>query len=194
MSEIVFTPWVGTSYQRAEPRLLILGESHYGEPHPEPAQSTITVVEKWREGEWKVRYLLAAARLLSGLPRWEVTPETALANVAFYNFVQFMMPWHDTRPTPEQFVASTEAFREVLTKLDPTHIIATGKTLWWGMPHFDVEGVTGQFLQFGCETMEVGRYRTPSGFALVTLIPHLSRYFSPPRWHDPIKQFLALRG
>ena len=103
-----------------------------------------------------------------------------------------MMPWHDTRPTSQQFAASTGAFREVLHLLDPTHILATGGTLWGGMPHFDVEGASGEFLTLGEEKMEVGRYATPSGYALTTVIPHLSRYFSPPRWHKPVQAFLAM--
>ena len=66
MSEIAFDPYIGPKYDSARCRLLIVGESHYDEPSDIPLESTRTVVEKWRSGEWNVRYLMVASRVITG--------------------------------------------------------------------------------------------------------------------------------
>ena len=41
MIHVVFNPWTGSRYKKENNvRLLLLGESHYGEPDEEPAQAT----------------------------------------------------------------------------------------------------------------------------------------------------------
>jgi hypothetical protein len=190
MGRIVFRPWVGSLYGRTDSRLLMVGESHYGEPDEHPTEATTTVVEKWRAGEWNLRYLTTAACLLTGLPSWQIDRRAALENIAFYNFVQISMPFIEMRPTEAQVRASWDAFREVLDVLSPTHILATGqKLLWENMPPFD-RGESRFCV--GDKDMEVGEYATPNGFALASVIPHLSRYFSAPKWRSAVQAFLAL--
>lgn len=190
MGKIVFHPWIGSLYGKIGPRLLLVGESHYGEPEEEPTHATVTVVEKWQTREWNIRYLTTAACLLTGLPSWEIDRRTALEHIAFYNFVQISMPLLEIRPTESQFRASWDAFREVLDLLSPTHILATGqKLLWENMPPFD-RGESRFCV--GDREMEVGEYTTPAGFALASVIPHLSRYFSASNWRPAVQAFLAL--
>lgn len=194
MTHIEFEPWIGERFREGGPRLLLVGESHYGDLHPIPALATQYAVEQWRNRAWKPRprYFLAASRLLNNVAAKQVNEETSLERIAFYNYVQFIMPTLHHRPTKIHFRESEIAFREVIGKVDPTHVLVTGKGVWAAMPHFDIEGISGEFMNLEGQVMEIGRYSTPSGTALTTLIPHLSRGFSPNRWSNSIAAFLAL--
>lgn len=190
---IVFRPWVGSRFIDGGVRILLLGESHYGEPHADAAQSTIHVVEQWKTRGWPVRYLTTAARLMTGKQAGQIDRSNDLEAIAFYNFIQVGMDTIRRRPSWAQFQASRPAFQAVLQQLDPTHILATGAGLWNAMPDFDVGG-GGEQINLAGQTRLVGRYSTPSGSALATSVPHLSRGFSPQYWHEPISAFRALKS
>lgn len=189
---IVFQPWIGSRFRQATTRLLLLGESHYGEPHEQAARSTIHVVEQWRAGEWSIRYLTTAARLLTGKEAWQVDRQNDLEAIAFYNFVQDGMETLSHRPSWRQFQASHAAFSAAVMDLDPTHVLATGIGLWNAMPDFDIGG-KGEETDLAGQSRLVGRYSTPSGSALATMVPHLSRGFSANKWRDPVVAFLAMK-
>ena len=84
-----------------------------------------------------MRYLNAAARVLTGKEHWEIDRASDLNDIAFYNFVQVEMPFCGDRPTAEQGRASQVAFREVLKDLSPTHLLVTGSFVWEHLPAFD---------------------------------------------------------
>jgi hypothetical protein len=189
MTEIVFQPYVGPTYRTTAVRVLILGESHYGEPHFDPAEATRHVVRMWLDREWPIRYLTVAARLLTGLEAWQIDRCHAFSAVAFYNFIQMMMADISVRPTPAQAAVSCGAFREILTSLDPTHVLATGQRfLWDNMPTSD-EAAPEVLL--GGVVLPYREYQTPSGVAMVIAIPHLSRA-SANQWRPPVAEFLRL--
>ena len=130
-SEIVFNPWIGPRFGQDKVRMILLGESFYGEPDEIPAQAAATVIDKWQSGEWNIRYLVTAARLLTGKKRGGgVDRHNDLAGIVFYNFVQTMMDKPGHRPTSDQMFLSRGAFHEVLRNLNPTHVLATGRHLW----------------------------------------------------------------
>jgi hypothetical protein len=189
VSQIKFRPWIGPAFNERSVRLLILGESQYGDPDPDLSRSTITVVEKWQAREWSIRYLIAACRLITGKAAWEVDRYSDLDGCAFYNFVQTMMPDRSHRPSAAHFQSSFGAFREVLHELRPTHLLATGKTLWNHMPGWD--GKSGQ-VELGGQDVEIGEYETGAGFCLAIHIPHISMGFSPPAWRDVFSDFLSV--
>lgn len=185
MTQIVFAPYVGPRFAGNPVRLMILGESHHGD---DPLHSTQTVVEKWQSREWAIRFLTIGARIISGQQAWEIDRQTVFAQIAFYNFIQFLMPHHSHRPTVEQARASWPAFREVLEALDPTHILVTGRVfLWSNLPPSD--GTSDETLY---EDVFLPRreYLTPSGHAVAVAIPHLTRA-SAPKWQEPVREFLA---
>lgn len=193
MTEVVYKPFVGPAYREQAIRLLLLGESHHGTPDPnepvDPADATCRVVRKWMTREWPIRYLTIAARILTGLEAWEIDRSHVFDCVAFYNFIQFIMPNVRVRPTQEQGLASCKAFFEVLIALDPTHVIATGQGLLWSnMPPTIPEKA---YVNLAGLDLPYREYRTPSGAARTIAIDHLSRA-SAPRWISPIREFLAL--
>lgn len=193
LSEIVFQPYVGPAYRESSVRLLILGESHHGTPDPaeqvDPADSTRRVVRNWISREWPIRYLTIAARILTGLEAWQIDRSRVFDAVAFYNFIQFIMPHVSIRPTQDQALASRKAFFEVLAALDPTHVIATGQGLLWSsMPP---TAATKDYVTVAGVDLRYREYLTPSGAARTMAINHLSRA-SAPRWRPPVVEFLAL--
>lgn len=185
---ITFNPYIGPLYRDAAVRLVILGESHYGEPSENPAESTCEVVEGWRTDFSAIRYLTIAARILSGLEAWQLDRTTALDKVVFYNFIQVSMPDILIRPTIAQARASWDAFREMLATCDPTHMIATGQRfLWDNMPAADGRSGTSEY---SGEFIPWREYATPSGLVSTIALPHFSRA-SAPRWHRPVQLFLT---
>lgn len=188
MTKITFAPYVGPRIAASPTRLLIVGESHYGEPHSDPYESTREVVRNWHSREWAVRFLTIGARIISGQRAWEIDRHTVFAETAFYNFVQTMMPGLKHRPSTEQARRSWGAFREVLDTLDPTHILATGPGfLWSNMPPTDRGTQEVVLAEVPFQRRE---YLTPSGYASAVVIPHLSRA-SAPRWQASVREFLA---
>jgi len=185
MSEIAFEPYTGPKYDSAHCRLLIVGESHYDEPSDIPLESTRTVVEKWRSGEWNVRYLMVASRIITGKEAHEVDRQTALDEMAFYNFVQTMMRKGE-RPTKQQAQASKGAFLEVLHRLSPTHITMGSYFAWENTPadqcrtgHVSLDGMT----------LKAREYQTSKGQAVAIPLPHFSRS-SAPEWQAAVREFL----
>lgn len=191
MKDVTFMPYVGLAYRTQAVRLMILGESHYGEPDENPAEATRTVVAMWRSRYWAVRYLTVAARILTGQPAWAIDRSSALDGVAFYNFIQVSMPTVRVRPTAEQARASWAPFRQVVAACDPTHIVATGRRfLWDNMPPPD--GGSGE-AAFAGETLPWREYLSTGRRVPAVAIPHLSRA-SAPRWRGPVTAFLEGDG
>ncbi len=189
MPALIFQPYVGPTYRQSPVRVLILGESHYGKPidNLDEAEATRYVVNQWLTRVWAVRYLTTAARLLTGLEARKIDRHQALSPVAFYNFIQAMMPDISVRPTPEQARASWAAFQEVLDDLDPTHVLATGRGyLWSNMPPGSKADAQ---MQCGGMSLPYREYVTPSGAARTVALPHLSRA-PTSQLLAPVTQFL----
>lgn len=184
---MLFEPYVGPEFRDRATRLLIVGESHYGEPDEDPAESTRRVVANWTDGTWAVRYLMIAARILTGRPRHLVDRAASVHDIAFYNFVQTMMPDRSIRPTWKQAEDSGPAFCEVLRLLDPTHLLVTGNLPWHGLVTiFGLGGVR----EFGGRSVPFMLLPTPSGQAYAIKTAHFS-YASADEWIGPVAAFLA---
>ena len=185
MSEITFEPYSGPKYESARSRLLIVGESHYDDPSDIPLESTRTVVEKWRSGEWNIRYLMVASRIITGKEAYEVDRQTALDEVAFYNFVQTMLKKGE-HPTPQQAQASRAAFLEVLHLLSPTHVIMGSYFAWENTP---TDHCRTGYVSLDGMSLKVREYQTPKGPAVAIPLPHFSRA-SAPEWQRAVREFL----
>ncbi len=184
MSSIVFEPYVGASYRsgRSPVRLVVVGESHYGTLEGSTSAFTTSVVEDWQTGRCRHRYFTTLARILTGLEARHIDRSQTLHDIAFYNFIQVILPEKESRPTLEQARASQPAFREMLDRLDPTHTLVTGDLVWNNLPTHDAEDGGTPLLR--------RRYRTPSGMTHTARLPHLTRA-SAPEWQAPVAAFLA---
>jgi hypothetical protein len=133
-----FAPWVGADYFGNGfngVRLLIVGESHYGEEDI----STADVIREHAIEKSQREYFQKIQSIVTGECTSTRDSRCSFWNsVAFYNYVQALMPTASTAPTRLQFRQSEPSFRTVLGTLAPDCLLATGYRLWDGMPALDV--------------------------------------------------------
>jgi hypothetical protein len=137
----VFDPWIGSQY-RSEGlrgvRILILGESHYGDIGTESATFTTEVVKEWGQKK-RHRFFTVTQKLVAGIGKGEsVTDEQRAAfweQVAFYNFVQaFPGPQPRTRPTKEDWADAAPVFLATMADLKPQVVVVLGVQLQGHLP------------------------------------------------------------
>lgn len=137
----VFDPWVGSKYWSTGyggVRVLILGESHYGDIGTESATFTTEVVKKWGQDK-RLSFFTTTQMLVAGIGKGkQVTDEQRAAfceQVAFYNFVQaFPGPGPGCRPTPEMWAAASPAFLATIAELKPQVVVVLGIELRRHLP------------------------------------------------------------
>lgn len=202
-----FDPWVGADYGNPNDlglpsRLLILGESHYGDPEEYRRSLTTEVIEDQWSGH-SYRYFTAVQKSVLG-PSQEVDAKDFWKFVAFYNFIQRLVGEKPgVRPDQHMWKEAAAPFRETLNRLGPTHVIATGFDLWNNLPRDEDfwsdapedEVATIRKLipdRFKEGRGWLGRYRHGSGKCLVVKIQHPSRGFSPEQWHPVIRDFMQI--
>ncbi|MEZ0610095.1 hypothetical protein ACAW74_16375 [Fibrella sp. WM1] len=140
MYPVNFEPFVGKDYHTQSPKLLILGESHYGlESDTLGKNFTNFVVRKYAKretGETRRFFTLIAKTVDRKLDN-----QTALElwdKVAFYNYVQVLVgDGPRTRPTDQMFNQSNDAFRQVIDQLKPDILIVLGRRLGWHLDYFE---------------------------------------------------------
>ena len=136
-----FEPWIGEKYLSeglSGVRVLALGESHYAEPEfASPTFTTEVVRECVYEG--RVAYFTKVAKLLRGMGAGVYMPNDVLRDtwdrIAFYNYVQQMLPAPRVRPTEAMWKEAQEIFPSVIGQLQPQLIVVMGKHLReWFVP------------------------------------------------------------
>lgn len=191
-SSIFFRPWMGQRYGRTElGRLLVLGESHYGEDEPNP-NWTIECVQNFASGIWNHRFWTNIGQVITGQKHWEIDRLEFWNSIAFYNYVQEVAaPGPRQSPTEEMFARGARPFFEVISVLKPTHIIALGYRLWCHMPAFSSDRSS---VRAGNRESDCGLYASLDGDhnSLAIRIQHPSSGFSPNDWHPLVSKFLGL--
>jgi hypothetical protein len=135
-----FDPWVGSRYRTdglSGVRLLILGESHYGDAGTESRSFTSEVVREWGQKK-RLRFFTLTQKLVLGLdPGWVSLEERMefWERVAFYNFVQcFPGPRPRYRPTEAMWKAAVKPFLATLEELDPHLLLVLGFKIYSQLP------------------------------------------------------------
>lgn len=131
-----FDPWIGTRYRDAGlcgRKVLVLGESHYGDAGTEHAATTINVVELLGRKK-RHRFFTTTQRLLDPAigDRLPTNDERAAfwEHVAFYNYIQcFVGPNARFRPTNAMWSAALEPFKSTLEELRPDAVLVLGSEL-----------------------------------------------------------------
>lgn len=188
MSAINFQPYVGPGYQSADPRVLIMAESHYGDPAEDPAEATRHVMHMWSTGQWNARTVTTTGRVITGKPNHQMDRRTAFKDVAFYNFVQTMMADRSQRPTFKEGQNSIAAFREVLDTLRPTHLVVNGYLQWW---HLMSAFGPGKVAAIAGERVECCLVPTAYGDIPALCTEHMSRA-SADYWHPIFLAFISM--
>lgn len=187
-----FLPWVGSSYlgtDDSRPRLLVLGESHYGESDSDYPEFTRDVVRKFGLVQ-RDRYFTTTAKLVLGVPKsvylTDEFRQTFWNSVAFYNYVPALVgPTSRIRPSEDQWKLGAEILPGVLNDLHPHMILVLGKTLWYR--------IVGLQAIEGHPTLR--RLPTRNGAAVATMTNHPSSFrFSLEHWQPAIQQMASFAG
>ena len=222
MNEAIhFEPWEGERYGRTNElglpqRLLVLGESNYGaRERPELDRPGITTEEVKEVFDpscpYRYRLFTSLFKASCGEER-DATHHSELEKfchaIAFYNFVQEMMPARGDRPTAEQWKRAADPFFECLDKLKPSHVVACGFGLWDGLPTKGFSGLSGETAQdiWGLLPEQgkrpsdrpnpgdwIGRYKHAGGSCLILRIKHPSVAFKAARWRPVFRRFFKLK-
>ena len=137
----VFEPWVGSDYECGGPhgcRILILGESHYGQPDKATLGFTNCIVGRYAITERR-RFFSVVQRLVSldtqRLRYSEASKRDFWNSVAFCNYVQAIVgPKARCRPTPAMWATGSAVLLHVLDELRPEVIVILGKQLKKHLP------------------------------------------------------------
>lgn len=152
--QVILQPWVGENYESESnefsgTRLLVLGESHYGDAHSEvnldkewasykrihgERQFTSFVVREWGQRK-SSRYFTVVANVLLNSSGLRTVQKAEIWNhVVFYNYVSTILPWNlnefrPRRPQDQQWRDSKHSFIKVLKKNKPDAVLMLGKEL-----------------------------------------------------------------
>jgi len=204
--QVFYKPWVGRHFGENrsglvpgnDVRLLVLGESHYGQ-FEEPHRASIELIECCAihdAGHAGRRYITQAGQALAGKHRSEIGDEGFAAlwqDVAFYNYIQVgEIEGPRESPADDAFSQSFSAFEEVVTTLRPTHIWVHGHRLWDQLPYTSYCPRPNP--EFSGKPVRNGIYKFDNLLALAFATYHPSAGFSMDRWHEVIEHFLAKRA
>lgn len=187
MSMPFYTPWKGNAYCSASPKLLILGESHYGKG-ADCGDATVQLTQQYVVGKMNHQFWTNTMNAVEGTPGSIDQRAAFWHSVAFYNFVQQSAgATAGIAPTKDMFEASIGAFFTVLGDLKPQAILVLSTRLWNNLPGSGDQSHEGPPLQHAGKTRRTWVYGYASGQALATWVPHPSRHFSWVRWHPWIE-------
>lgn len=168
-----FDPWIGSKY-RSEGlhgvRVLVLGESHYGEAGKERSNFTTDVVRELGQTD-RHRFFTNIQKVLLGMgPGWVSDEERAnfWEHVAFYNYVQqFVGDTARVRPSNDLWDQGAAPFLMTLEELKPQVLVVLGVALEARLPSLP-------------ESLTVCRLPHPSSFG-----------FSVAEWRPAVQAALA---
>ena len=206
-----FQPWKGKGYGRSSnlglpTKLLILGESHYGDPedwrrwHGQPTKGVVG--EYCNEGGYPFFTKILRTVMGPETPTDTTAHRSQFFNsIAFSNYVQRSVgDTPEIPPTREMWEEAAAPFRATLEYLRPTHIVACGMRLWdhmpdnvgfWTSPPKELTTSLGSVPTTRPAKSIVGCYRHSEGQSMVLAIHHPSwKRYQPSAWYPVVRRFL----
>lgn len=143
MTQIFFKPYIGDKYYESHygVRVMVLGESHYGDAEDLSPDYTQFVVNEhaFCAGSPFFTKLTKLLRCEAGAVSIEERHET-WRHVAFYNYIQeFVGDVGRIRPTTAMWVRAVCALKVVVQELQPDVILVLGHQMWEQLPELPVE-------------------------------------------------------
>ena len=198
LNKCQFEPWVGNNYWKGFEgglRLLILGESHYGDGPPDRSLTQRLTCE-YAEGRWNHRFWTGIMQVVAGRNKTAIDRMPFWQSVAFYNFIQEFVAGPRMRPASEAWRSARPAFDAVLEALRPQALLILGVRLWNTLPQAAPESPHSEREGPPLGAGEVGGtswvYRLPNGHEVLAAgIHHPSSIgFSWERWHPVVSALL----
>lgn len=195
MKHVHFLPFVGEHYRATEPKMLVLGESHYidcgGNGYPELTQEVMKGYLQITPCEYE-NWMNTFRRFEHALTGKKLTDEERLAcwnDLVFYNYLQKAMQSPREAGAAQDYKDAEPAFFEVLETFRPNIVIVWGKRLWQYIPA--TQWTEGEALTIDGETVDNGYYTLSNGhrvYALCVVHPSATM-FSCDFWHNAIETF-----
>jgi hypothetical protein len=138
MNKIVFEPWIGSQFNSANTKILVLGESHYGDVSPDDWNDfTNYIVKKYlgykngneKHESWMNTFTRFSNIVTSNMDT-KIKTTTFWESIIFYNYIQKPLCSSRLAPTQDEFVNSAKAFEEIISTHKPDEVIVWGKRLW----------------------------------------------------------------
>lgn len=201
IDELRWLPWIGTNYNKATNKLLLVGESHYAQNKDgsvdqncyndflNDKQTTRVIINSLvnKENNWN----LFKNTYTAILGKNEIDTKSFWSNVSFYNFIQRPM---NTRkldgPSKKDYIDGWNVFFELLKTIKPTHCIFLGNS---GANYLNtpLSEKKIEISEINLSDEKIGRCW--GKFAQIiyddfpvklTFIRHPSSYFSPNKWRE----------
>ena len=184
-------PWISDNYKKKtkeEDKILLLGESHYGDPSDFNSNFTIEVVQDVIEGTVCAgyRYYTLLGKLFNMRDRNEI-----FNNCAFANLIQGVLEKPRLHPSKAELDTIHEAFWEILKLTKPTKVIVTSQRAWemW-LPDNDPRGKSVSDLSVEDRCSTVWQYKFDDVDCLAIGIGHPSSksFYS---WRGLVNEFIT---
>ncbi|WMI42572.1 hypothetical protein [Parabacteroides distasonis] len=203
--QVFFQPWVGTQYNNATKKIMILGDSHYcraavyvkecdscARKNSDCFNWTIIGLERILKGEDFNRshntYKKFEKAFLGNFNPTNEERREMWDSLIMYNFVQSAVSKARKSPSLTMYNESIDAFWSVLNQYTPNYVIVWGRRLWKKLPSELKDTNICSFPE-----KSIKEYIYPNGHKIYFLsIYHPSGGFKIEYWKNHIKSFLEL--
>jgi len=136
IENLSWMPWIGKNYSKSNPKLMIVGESHYkweNEDGPEAIEGylkspefTKDVLKAHVENRDEKKIFENIEKTLLQEAETSGSRQSLWDSVVFYNFIQRYMENKTIRPVSEDFVVGWKVFFDVLQLTRPKYCLFCG--------------------------------------------------------------------
>jgi hypothetical protein len=192
MSNIKFIPFISEGFNNNPKfgKILVFGESHYGEDHQNDITFTNEVIDEFLSGENYPAYRIYTN---IGLLFNESDKYDFWKNGAYSNLIQGFMSDCDDQPNKSHIDTVIPAFWEILDLVKPEKIIICSSRAWnnW-MPDSDPRCKKIDDISEGECSSSIWEYNYNGGTCTAIGINHPTSFgFSSNKWRPLIQKFIA---
>lgn len=138
--QVGFHPWVGKNYENAPRKILLLGDSHYGDEADTDFTQNV-IKHQIFEQKKRMRFFTCIIWTVFGNSD---DIEDKFSMITFYNYVQTLMSASRLRPSDSDYKTAQKPFIEVLQKLLPDMVVTFGDAMTFHFPCIAEENAWGK--------------------------------------------------
>ena len=130
----MFKPWIGSEYPSRSPKVLILGESHYGNAHLEHGYAledkTLLCIRDQIDDTWKHAYYTKVVSTVIGHRPTLEDKREFWNSVAYHNLITEPLERSRKAPSEEQWINSIKTLPQFMDDLKPDYCLCMGVRMW----------------------------------------------------------------